>query len=578
MAFLLDVALANLLVAVLLAAAAALAGLWGRRPALTHALWLLVLLKLITPPLFDCPLLPASPAPSTEVAQAEPAPEPEAPPIRAEVAIFEDHTPAPTIEPAPEMVEPVVADDRPAAAPAAVPAAIPPALPAPPKAIVIEEIPDHRWTWPNALMFVWLSGSAIWMMAAGRRLWRFHRMLHFAEPAPALVQELARAMAERLRTRCPEVCVIPGHVSPMLWVLGRMPRLLLPKGLIERLSAEQLRTLLAHELAHWKRRDDRVRWLEFVVLALYWWCPLVWWARRELHQAEEECCDAWVVSLLPDSAREYALALVETVDFLSGAPAMPVLASGLGRVRLLKRRVTMILRGKTPRALTFTGLVAVAGVGLLALPMVFSRSSDVQVAAQPDKKTDREKKGQPEPRDDVQKLQQAIQQRQQELQKGMEELQRMMQKLQQLQQQQGGGGPGPMGPMGPMGGIPGGKKPGPGGVGGPPPGPGGFGPPGGGGGFPQPGGPPGPGGFGPPGGFMPGPVGAVEQRLQKVEQKIDALLQELRGLRQEMNKGPKAGTPGTRPPMPPNTPPTPRVTPPPPIPPAPPLLPRTPDE
>ena len=75
MAFLVDLALANLIVAVMLALVAGMAGLWGRRPALTHALWLLVLLKLITPPLFDCPIpwpTAALPAPQERVAQVEP--------------------------------------------------------------------------------------------------------------------------------------------------------------------------------------------------------------------------------------------------------------------------------------------------------------------------------------------------------------------------------------------------------------------------------------------------------------------------------------------------------------------------
>jgi beta-lactamase regulating signal transducer with metallopeptidase domain len=60
--------------------------------------------------------------------------------------------------------------------------------------------------------------------------------------------------------------------------------------------------------------------LELAVLAIYWWCPLAWWARRELQRAEEECCDPWVLAILPESARAYALALVEAVDFLSDAP------------------------------------------------------------------------------------------------------------------------------------------------------------------------------------------------------------------------------------------------------------------
>ena len=48
---LLQIGLSNAVVAVLLAVPAALAGRYCRRPALVHALWLLVLLKLVTPPL-----------------------------------------------------------------------------------------------------------------------------------------------------------------------------------------------------------------------------------------------------------------------------------------------------------------------------------------------------------------------------------------------------------------------------------------------------------------------------------------------------------------------------------------------
>src|SRR5437667_428240 len=82
-------------------------------------------------------------------------------------------------------------------------------------------------------------------------------------------------------------------VSPVLWTIGRTPRLLFPAGLLERLDREQREALLAHELAHWRRRDHWVRLVELAVLVLYWWHPVVWWARRELHEAEEQCCDAW---------------------------------------------------------------------------------------------------------------------------------------------------------------------------------------------------------------------------------------------------------------------------------------------
>src|SRR5437899_200882 len=109
----------------------------------------------------------------------------------------------------------------------------------------------------------------------------------------------------------------------MLAALVGRPRLLVPAVLWERLNPTQQATLLAHELGHYKRGDHWVRRLELVVSAVYWWHPVVWWARRQIREAEEQCCDGWVISLLPDAALAYATALVETVAFLSQARPVP---------------------------------------------------------------------------------------------------------------------------------------------------------------------------------------------------------------------------------------------------------------
>ncbi len=582
MAFLLETALANLIVAAFLALLAAFVGAWGRRPAVTHALWLLVLVKLVTPPFFQIGI----PWPTTATGVDEP------------VALVNpeiDEVPLPVVPPAMPEIE-VPADDAwppfvvPEAPPQDVIVAVDPVILIEAPAVVIEQpaiVPAASWPWVEMVGGAWLIGSLVWLGLACIRLWRFQRMLRFAEPAPDDVQALACELADRLDVRCPEVRVVPASVSPMLWTLGRMPRLLVPAGLLERLTPDQRATLLAHELAHWRRRDDRVRWLEFVVLALYWWSPLVWWSRRELHQAEEECCDAWVVSILPDSAKAYALALVETVDFLSDAPAdLPLVASGLGRVRLLKRRVTMILQGNTPRALTLTGMLGVAGVGLLLLPMVPGLAQSQPGDKEPGREKKFEKKaekrfeielefgGDPKRaeqvervREEIRRMQEDLEKRQQEMQRRAQELQKLIQEMRQaekagppdfLKKKGPAGGPGGAG--GAAGGLPDGKKGGPG--------------------FPG----------GPPGGFGGGPM---EHRLAEVERKLDMLLQEVRALRGEMGKGGKAGPMNQKPnpnpnPNPgrvdPNAPPTPParhfqpVPPVPPVPPRPPMPPARQDE
>ena len=69
-----EIGLANAVAAAVLALLALAAGRWSRRPALVHSLWLLVLLKLLTPPLvpLSLPWLASEPPPPAAV---EPAPE-----------------------------------------------------------------------------------------------------------------------------------------------------------------------------------------------------------------------------------------------------------------------------------------------------------------------------------------------------------------------------------------------------------------------------------------------------------------------------------------------------------------------
>jgi beta-lactamase regulating signal transducer with metallopeptidase domain len=341
MTSLLQIGLANALCAAVLAAAALAAGRWSRRPALAHSLWLLVLVKLVTPPLFTWPLawLPAAPAPGP--------------------------APAPPAEAAYEYR--VVADPRPASAAAGRAGAAVASAWTPPA-------PQPSWTdrlaaWgPTALGLLWLAGTIVCLGRAAWHIAAFQRLLRHGRPAPEDVRQRALVLAERLGLRrCPEVLLLPGAVPPLVWAAVGRARVCLPADLLARLDPEQRDALLAHELAHVRRRDHWVRWAELAAVCLYWWYPLAWWARRRLQAHEEECCDAWVAAELPP--RAYATAILETLDFLSGA-AVPVLGSALAaRVDALKRRLTLILTGAAPTRLGRLGWVLVASTAVLLLPL-----------------------------------------------------------------------------------------------------------------------------------------------------------------------------------------------------------------
>jgi len=160
----------------------------------------------------------------------------------------------------------------------------------------------------------------------------------------------------------------------MLWTLGGQARLLVPCELWPDLSGSQQTALIAHELAHLRRKDHWIRWLDLAVTGLYWWHPVVWWARRGLREAEEQCCDAWAVWATPRGSRSYAAALLAALEFVSGAPTAGVAAaaaviSGRGHVSFLKRRMRMIVQARTPRALSWAARLGVLGLAALILPL-----------------------------------------------------------------------------------------------------------------------------------------------------------------------------------------------------------------
>jgi beta-lactamase regulating signal transducer with metallopeptidase domain len=333
-----------------------------RRPALNHCLWLLVLLKLITPPFWPVSLawlVPAEP-PSREACAAGREASP--------------HTVTPEAEPAyivAEVESTEEAEIAQTAFPSLVAESSGTAGPEQPEQVTSSGPGAGPITWQALAAGAWLSGAGVWFVIAGWRIVHFRRLLKYACPAGRDLQQQVEQLAQELGlARCPGVWIVPGTVSPMLWALGGKPRLLLPRLLFEQLSADQRATLLVHELAHLRRRDHWVRWLEFAATGLYWWHPVVWWARREIGIAEEECCDAWVVGTLPAAARDYALALMETVDFLSEVrTALPPAVSGIGHVQLLRRRLGMIMQGTTPKSASGLSVLALLALGLVVLPL-----------------------------------------------------------------------------------------------------------------------------------------------------------------------------------------------------------------
>ena len=78
--------------------------------------------------------------------------------------------------------------------------------------------------------------------------------------------------------------------APAVWGIAR-PTIILPRGIAVVLTAEQLRWVLLHELAHVRRRDLIVLTLQRFAAILHFFNPAIWIANRIIHQLREYACD-----------------------------------------------------------------------------------------------------------------------------------------------------------------------------------------------------------------------------------------------------------------------------------------------
>jgi len=218
-----------------------------------------------------------------------------------------------------------------------------------------------------------LVGTTLIWLQLLRQWRRVRQVLRLSSPATEALTALLVKVSGRMGCRrAPRLCVAGGRIPPMLWAGSREPRIVLPKSLIERMDEEAVGLVLAHEMAHYLRRDHWANLFVVIVISLFWWHPAAWWARREVRASQELCCDALVLSRFERSRRCYAATMLETLEFLLTGPAsLPSLASGFGEIHSLHRRFKMLADPNlTHRRTWWSWLYLATVVGVLPLSVI----------------------------------------------------------------------------------------------------------------------------------------------------------------------------------------------------------------
>lgn len=221
---------------------------------------------------------------------------------------------------------------------------------------------------------VWLAGVAmvaLWLAAGHLALASISRA---ASPVTGsrwrtLVDDARQVMGIAREVR---VFVTPRVGAPLTAGVLR-PVILLPAD-AEEWPEERQRAAILHELAHVARHDYLFQLIANLALAVYWFHPLVWIARRRLRRESELATDDRVIAR-GMVAPAYAGHLLDVARAAKAHGFARLVAAGMACPSHLERRLRALLdetRIRGPVSRRLAALTAVC-LGLLLVPLAAAR-------------------------------------------------------------------------------------------------------------------------------------------------------------------------------------------------------------
>ena len=210
------------------------------------------------------------------------------------------------------------------------------------------------------IVIAWIAGTAVfWARLAGGWVIAARMRSTFVRYPAVEWQDNLRRLGARIGVLRPVQLLVSASVDTPAVIGWLRPVVLVPVGVIGGVPAAHLEALLLHELAHIRRHDYLVNFLQGIAESLLFYHPAVWWISGHVRAERELCCDDLAVSVSGD-AFTYASALAHLE---SCRPALRPLLAANGSS--LRHRIAHILGQPRAEAGTSVGPVVIAVAALL---------------------------------------------------------------------------------------------------------------------------------------------------------------------------------------------------------------------
>jgi beta-lactamase regulating signal transducer with metallopeptidase domain len=203
-------------------------------------------------------------------------------------------------------------------------------------------------SWASYLFAVWYLAAGLLLFRLSVGLWRVRQIrrkccevdLAGLDPAMAgILQDFGSRRGVKL-------CVSSDVAVPAAIGFFR-PAIVFPAWLLPQLSPEEIKVVLLHELAHFRRWDNWSNLAQKIVKAVFFFHPAVWWIESRLTLEREMACDDMVLAQTA-SPRAYASSLISFAEKLHNARALSLAQALVSRMRDMSLRVAQILDTKQP--------------------------------------------------------------------------------------------------------------------------------------------------------------------------------------------------------------------------------------
>lgn len=356
-----------------------------RHAHLSYVLWLVVLVKCVTPPIWSSPVSALSwchPRPFSEFLPAHDPSIPDVLPYGADSSATQNDASTEDLaidtQHAPEALASTIqsnltSDTRDTTSGTPSHAGTPTKEPTEHAEFApVHESPFPRfWLW---LAMGWLSVSLLVFFGTCYRATALVRRLSAAEVENTDLTELTNDLSKKVGLRgAPRLLVTAQGIGPAVIGLLR-PVVVIPKLIADSCSRAELEPILTHELIHIRRGDLWASLLRHGALSLWWFHPLLWKISDEVRRGAERCCDEEVVACLGVSPRQYARTLVHVLELKKNLSPVP-LVPGVRAVEITAHRMERIMnlrhgsRQRTPRwcwtAAILMAIVCLPGAGII---------------------------------------------------------------------------------------------------------------------------------------------------------------------------------------------------------------------